>query len=340
MNQTQQLLAEYVAKGSEEAFRELVLLYVDLVYSTAVRLVNGDANLAEDICQVVFINLARKARTLSSNVKLGGWLHRDTCFTASKVRRAEWSRKRRELESMEMNEPDHQTEAKIAPVLDEAINALKEEDRTAILLRFFERLDFRSIGETLGSSEAAAQKRVSRALEKLQVLLKERGVMFSAAALTATLTTEAITKAPAALAATLPGTVLTAVSHSGQALILAKIMAMTKSKMAIISILVFASVVTSLFLQRQAIAGQRAQKESFQQSAEQIGQLAAENERLSNLADRSNRDRQFQELQKLRAEAERLKTEAQDLPVLREKEGKREPSQLQEAQTIFQIKET
>ena len=83
MNETQQLLREYVANGSEDAFRELVLRYVDLVYSTAVRLVNGDSNLAEDICQTVFIDLARKARTLPPDVKLGGWLHRDTCFVAS-----------------------------------------------------------------------------------------------------------------------------------------------------------------------------------------------------------------------------------------------------------------
>src|SRR4051812_48878965 len=122
MNQTQELLRKFVANGSEEAFRELVHLYVDLVYSTALRSVNGDALLAQDICQMVFIDLAQKAFQLPPDIKLGGWLHRDTCFHASKIRRSECSRKRRELEAMEMNQLNDDTNLrKIAPVLDEAI---------------------------------------------------------------------------------------------------------------------------------------------------------------------------------------------------------------------------
>jgi DNA-directed RNA polymerase specialized sigma24 family protein len=69
----QKLLAEYAVHGSEAAFRELVARYLDLVYSTALRLVGGDALLAGDVAQTVFISLARKAGTLSSEVMLGGW---------------------------------------------------------------------------------------------------------------------------------------------------------------------------------------------------------------------------------------------------------------------------
>ena len=76
MTDTQQLLAQYAATGSETAFRELVACYMDLVYSAAVRLTNGDTHLAEDVTQTVFADLARLARKLSREVMLGGWLHR------------------------------------------------------------------------------------------------------------------------------------------------------------------------------------------------------------------------------------------------------------------------
>ena len=64
MTDGQKLLAEYAATGSEAAFRELVTRYLNLVYSTAVRLVGGDTHLAEDVAQIVFADLARVARSL------------------------------------------------------------------------------------------------------------------------------------------------------------------------------------------------------------------------------------------------------------------------------------
>lgn len=62
MSDAQTLLANY-AGGSESAFRDLVTSYVDLVFSTAFRLVDGDRPLAEDVTQTVFLDLARAAKT-------------------------------------------------------------------------------------------------------------------------------------------------------------------------------------------------------------------------------------------------------------------------------------
>ena len=83
MTDSQRLLAEYARNGSESAFRELVSRYTNLVYSRALRLVGGDAHLAEDVAQTVFIGLASRGRTLSTDVMLGGWLHQHTYHAAT-----------------------------------------------------------------------------------------------------------------------------------------------------------------------------------------------------------------------------------------------------------------
>lgn len=141
MTDTQQLLSDYVENGSETAFRELVTRYVDLVFSTALRLLGGDVHQAQDAAQTVFINLARLAATLSPDTSLGGWLHRNTCFVVSKIVRGDRRRQLRERQAAEMNTLNQGNTSidGLAPVLDEAINNLEEEDRRAILLRFYER---------------------------------------------------------------------------------------------------------------------------------------------------------------------------------------------------------
>jgi RNA polymerase sigma factor (sigma-70 family) len=155
------LLSLHARTGSESAFRELVTRCLDLVYSTAFRLVGGDAQSAQDATQTVFLALADKARTLPKDVMLGGWLHEHTRFVAGKIMRAERRRQMRERQVAEMNAIEDHTEsnlAEVAPVLDDAIGQLDTEDRAAILLRVFERKDFRSVGEAIGSSEDAARK--------------------------------------------------------------------------------------------------------------------------------------------------------------------------------------
>lgn len=203
MSGTQVLLTEYTNGGSERAFREIVSSYVNFVFSTALRIVGGDRALAEDVTQAVFTDLARKAAGLPKDVQLGGWLHRHTCFVARKTLRRERRRIAREKHAVELHSIEDYTEgnlAQLALTLDEAINDLGAEDRNAIVLRFFEERDFRSIGEVLGSSEDAARMRVSRAVDKMGALLKRRGFVLSAAGISFVLSGKLATAAPAGLA--------------------------------------------------------------------------------------------------------------------------------------------
>src|SRR2546425_719907 len=90
-----ELVTAYAARGSDNAFRALVTRHVHLVYATALRQV-GDAPLAEEITQNVFIALARKAPRLAGVQTLAGWLHRTTILEAKARIRAELRRGRRE----------------------------------------------------------------------------------------------------------------------------------------------------------------------------------------------------------------------------------------------------
>jgi RNA polymerase sigma factor (sigma-70 family) len=279
---SQQLLADYAAHGSEAAFRELVARYLNLVYSTALRLVGGDTHLAEDVAQTVFLSLARKGRTLSSNVMLGGWLHQHTYYVATRAMRGERRRQTREREAMEMKMLEDDSGAnwrRLAPILDEAITQLGSEDRTAIVLRFFEQRDFRSVGEALGSTQDAARVRVNRALEKLHVLLKQRGVALSVGTLGSVLTAGAVTAAPTGLVIAISSAALAgAAAGTGTTFTLFKIMATTKLKLGLTA-LVITGAATTLIIQHHSQAVVREENQSLRQ---QIVQLQTDNEDLSN----------------------------------------------------------
>ena len=317
MSESRKLLKEYVNSRSEPAFRELVERYVNLVHSVALRLAGGDTHLAEDVTQIVFADLAAMAAKLQEEVLLGGWLHQHTCFVTNRTLRTERRRRIRERQAAEMNSQQDHTEAnlaRIAPILDEAIGRLGTSDRTAIILRYFEHYDLRSVGEALGTTEDAAQKRLSRALEKLHVLLKHRGATLSAAALGTALATEAVTAAPAGLAGSVAAAALAnAAAGGGITATLVKLMTTTKVKLGIIGVLAVAGVATPLVIQHQSQAKLREDDQALRQQVGQLAQVAAENERLSNLVGHAkNAEPPSGELLRLRGQAGVLRRELAD----------------------------
>lgn len=212
-----ELLQRHVRDHSEAAFAELVQRHLALVYSTALRQVGGDAHLAQDVAQTVFTALARKAAALSGHTVLAGWLYLGTHHASAQAVRSIRRRRTREQEAHAMEEivaPDTPPTDwdRVRPVLDDALRALGETDREAVLLRFFERRAFADIGAALNLSDDAARMRVDRALGKLRDLLGRRGITSTTAALSAALGQQAMVAAPAGLAATITGTALSAVA--------------------------------------------------------------------------------------------------------------------------------
>ena len=207
-----ELLTRYFRDGEESAFAEIVRSQLDWVYSAARRIV-VDPHLAEDVAQSVFVALAREAdavaRRLGDGMPLSAWLHRTTRNVAAKLVRTEERRRSREHQfvmnpvSLETNGGGEPAWDDLAPHLDAAIAELPDPDRDALLLRYFERRTSREIGNRLGIGEEAAQKRVTRAMERLRGGLVARGIPVSVAALSGSVATHAVQSAPAGLATTI-----------------------------------------------------------------------------------------------------------------------------------------
>ena len=171
MTDDAELLSRYAEGRSQAAFAELVERHLGMVYHAAVRQLGGDAHRANDVAQSVFILLAEKARQLRGHPSLAGWLHTATLLTAANMIREMARRRSREEAAHSMSENQlasaHDEEwVKLRPIIDEVLAELDDEDREAVLLRFFEGKSFSEIGERLRLSEGTAHKRVERALER------------------------------------------------------------------------------------------------------------------------------------------------------------------------------
>jgi len=205
MNEDMELVREYARTQSEAAFETLVERHLNLVYSSALRQVS-DAHLAEDIAQAVFIILARKAKSLGPGTILSGWLYHATRFACADALKSRRRRQNREQEAFMQslaNPAAPEVWRQIAPLLDEAMAQLDEKDRNLIVLRFFENKSAREIADALGLESAAAQKRITRAVEKLRGYFAKRRLPHTAAVIAEAISGNSVCLAPAGLAKTI-----------------------------------------------------------------------------------------------------------------------------------------
>ena len=284
MKDDAELLRRYVEDRADEAFTELVHRHLGLVYATALRRVGGDTHLAEDVAQKVFTDLARKAPALRGHATLGGWLYVSANFTSAAVVRSEQRRKARETQAQTMqaalNPSTPETDwNRLRPILDDAVVELREAEREAIVLRFFEQRSFVEIGAALRLTEEAARKRVDRALDKLHTTLSKRGVTSTTVALGLALTEAATASTPAGLTAKIAGSSAHASAGAGPGAV-AALFGLLKSPVALTGV---AAVLGVAALVRQHLANENQRAELAQLSTRNLAMpaLRADNVRLT-----------------------------------------------------------
>lgn len=310
---------------SETAFSELVGRHLDFVYSAALRMVR-DPHLAEDVTQRAFVALAKNAAELSDRPVLAGWLHRTAQNIAAQTVRTIERRRAREQEVFAMNEllsaSADGTWEHIAPHLDEAMSELGELDRDAVLLRYFKNHDLRTVGTLLGISDDAAQKRVSRAVQRLREYFAKRGIQVGVAGLAGVLSANAVQAAPAGLVAAIATAALAGTAAHAPTLIAAttQTLAMTTIQKALVTATVAVLAGVGIYEARQTVV-LKGQVETLQQQAplaaqveKMRGERDAATNRLTELTEAlASAKRNQQELFKLRGEVALLRQQTNRL---------------------------
>lgn len=256
-----QLLRRFARHGDQAAFETLVRRHLDMVYATAWRKLE-ESGAAEEVTQNVFAALARKAWQFAPDSSLPAWLHRCALLEAKSWLRGELRRRRRERAAVElgttMKTPDDQPAVRaLVPLLDEALLSLREPDRAALLLRYYENRSLREVGATLGVGEDAAQKRVATAVERLARFFQVRGYKTATVAVMAATLHHTAVSAPDFVAASVTHAALPSGASAlvGSRALLAPLVTLTKlQKAAVLLVLLFTPLAVHMVRHARAAA--------------------------------------------------------------------------------------
>ncbi|MBB5031616.1 RNA polymerase sigma factor [Prosthecobacter vanneervenii] len=169
-----QHLQRYASTGDAHAFRELVRAHGGMVHATALRVTKNEAT-TQDVAQEVFLELARKAGSITQSV--AAWLHRVAWNRACDAVRRERSRRRAE-DAMAETWHTHReaTWADLEPHVDEALNELPGELHEVLVLYFLEDRTQAEIARHLGRNQATVSRCIERGITAMRQILKSRGI--------------------------------------------------------------------------------------------------------------------------------------------------------------------
>lgn len=176
----QELLREFVMAGAERPFEELVRRHREMVLEVSRRVLH-DAQWQQDVTQLVFMALSRRAPWLLEHTSLAGWLHRTALHVALRVRRSNLTRRRHEIESAKRRSPrirpDELADPELTAELHRAIASLPDRFREPVVLHHLEGRTIEEGAFLMGCKVGTFASWLSRARRMLRESLGARGVM-------------------------------------------------------------------------------------------------------------------------------------------------------------------
>jgi RNA polymerase sigma-70 factor (ECF subfamily) len=179
-------LIQQLRAGDEGAFKSLVANYQDLVYNTALGVVQNSED-AEDVTQEVFIQVYRSIDQFKGDAKLSTWIYRITTTKALDHIRSRKRKKRfafitslfgpnDELvhEPVDFQHPGVALDRKEqAALLFRMIDQLPENQKVAFTLHKTEELSYQEIADVMQLSVSAVESLLFRARQNLRKLLEK-----------------------------------------------------------------------------------------------------------------------------------------------------------------------
>ncbi len=178
-------LVEQLKLGSEEAFKQMVTSWQDMVYNTSLGLVQSEMD-AEDVTQEVFVKAWESIGGFKGESKLSTWLYRITVTKSLDFLR---SRKRKKrfayvqslfgindemvVDPADFLHPGIQVEKKqLAVALFKAVDTLPEQQKAAFVLSRVEGLNHKEVSEVIGTTVPAVESLLQRAKLNLRKKLE------------------------------------------------------------------------------------------------------------------------------------------------------------------------
>jgi RNA polymerase sigma-70 factor (ECF subfamily) len=171
------LLVSQAKAGSQEAFEALVQRYERQIYAFTYRMM-GNPDDAFDLTQECFIRAYKNIDRTNAELNVSAWLHRiasnaclDQLRRRKRIRWLPWESSKYEplLNNHPSDNPERVAVA-MENVLDvqRVLDALSERNRQALVLREYEGMSTREIGEIMGLSRSAVKSVLFRAREEFR----------------------------------------------------------------------------------------------------------------------------------------------------------------------------